>query len=123
MAAALAAAGWRPARAFASPLRRAQDTARILLAAVAPGLGVETLAELDPDGGPGAVLPALRERNALHSDLLLVGHQPLLGLLASRLIDEVEPRFTPGTLVGIAFDGAPEPGGGRVVETRRPGPA
>ena len=106
---------------FASPLRRAQDTARLLLARVAPGLTFETLPELDPDGDPGAVVPALRARDALRGDLLMVGHQPLLGMLAGHLIHDTEPRFTPGTLVAIVFDGEPRAGAGRIVETRRPG--
>ena len=120
---ALAAEGWCPARVFASPLRRAQDTARLLLERVAPGLAVDTLPELDPDGAAAEVVPALRGREALRGEVLLVGHQPLLGLLAGRLIGDDEPRFTPGTLVGIAFDGEPGLGAGRIVALRRPGGA
>jgi len=121
LAADLAAAGWRPARVFASPLRRAQDTARLLIARVAPGLALETLPELDPDGDAGAIVPALRARDALRGALLVIGHQPLLGVLAGQLTNDAEPRFTPGTLVGISFDGEPRAGAGRIVETRRPG--
>jgi len=123
LGATLAAEGWRPARVFVSPLRRARQTAVLLLARVAPDLALETLDELEPEAGPEGVMEALRAHDALQGHVLLIGHQPLLGMLAERLADGVEPGFSPATLIGIAFDGAPADGAGRVVTTRRPPPS
>jgi phosphohistidine phosphatase len=119
----LAARGFRPARVYASPLLRARDTARLLLARVAPALTAETLSELAPDVAPQELVAALRAHGALAGDVLLVGHQPLLGMLAALLVGGEEPGFTPATLVGIAFRDGLVPGAGRIVATRRPAPA
>ena len=53
--------GWRPDRILASPLRRAQETARILLLHLGEGADFGTVAELDP----GCQLPVDRVMRTL----------------------------------------------------------
>ena len=59
LASHLARLGWRPTRAFASPLRRARDSAAIALRQAAPDRTVEVLDALRPDAEPPGVLEAL----------------------------------------------------------------
>jgi phosphohistidine phosphatase len=120
LAARLGAAGWRPARVFTSPLRRARETADRVIAGVAPDLEAEPLPALVPDAEPEELVPALRARDALQGDVLIVGHQPLVGRLAARFAGTELP-FAPAALIGIAFDDHPRAGTGRVVELPRPG--
>ena len=68
----------------ASPLSRAQETARIVSAALGPKT-VETWAVLVPGGNPDTVCHAIG-RYPDNATLLLVGHEPLLSTLASRMV-------------------------------------
>lgn len=108
----LAATGWRPHRAFASPLARARESAATALGGVSPALPVEVMEALRPDTEPAAVLLALAEKGATEGHVLLVGHQPLLGLLGGHLTGGPELGFAPGTMVRIEFSGAPASGTG-----------
>ena len=112
LAAHLAGIGWRPDRAFASPLRRARDTATIALREVAPRLAVERMDALLPDSDPAGVVEALTAAGAVSGHVLLVAHQPLLGRLAAHLDGGANPVFSPGTLVRIEFPGLPTEGRG-----------
>jgi phosphohistidine phosphatase len=70
-------------RVLASPAVRAQQTAAAL------GMPVETVNSIAPDAPADAVLRAAAwPHNA--SNIILVGHQPTLGLVAGRLINGVE---------------------------------
>jgi phosphohistidine phosphatase len=78
-----ASGGLQPQESWHSPLVRARETARLL----ADGLGWvgprrETEA-LEPNGDPSAVLRLL-EGSAV--DLALVGHEPLLSILATMML-------------------------------------
>lgn len=112
LAAHLAGIGWRPDRAFASPLRRARDTATITLREAAPRLAVERMDALLPDSDPPEVVAALTAAGAVSGHVLLVAHQPLLGRLAAYLDGGSSPVFSPGTLVRIEFAGPPTGGRG-----------
>lgn len=68
---------------WASPLVRAQQTARILSAQNVQG--IETTAILTPDEEPENVLQALAVLS-LRASVLLVSHQPLIGDLVSLLV-------------------------------------
>lgn len=68
----------------ASPLARAQDTAGII-AAILGSAPVETWDVLVPGGNPDAVCHAI-SRYPADATLLLVGHEPLLSALVSRMI-------------------------------------
>ena len=114
----LTGAGRPPDRAFASPALRAQETARILL----EGLGVvpETLDELVPIHGPVEVIQALAARSAHEGRELLVGHQPLLSLLAAFLEGGPERPLAPAGLIRLVFHEKPGRGLGRVEVARQP---
>lgn len=68
---------------WASPLVRAQQTARILSAQNVQG--IETTAILTPDEEPENVLQALAVLS-MRASVLLVSHQPLIGDLVSLLV-------------------------------------
>ncbi len=114
----LAAEGFNPTRAYCSPYRRAVESARTLLAEVAPGLAAEHLTELTPDHDPDDTVATLAALELPAARVLLVAHLPLLGLLVQRLTDDVA-NFSPGTLVELEMDGGLSEG--RVVRVVGPG--
>jgi phosphohistidine phosphatase len=116
----LAQQGWRPDRAFASPLRRAQESALILLRHGSPGLRPEVLDELVPSHEPADLLRALSTQGVDHGHVLLVGHQPLLGRLVAYLEGGTERGLAPGALVRVHCAGAPGQGMGKVELELRP---
>lgn len=74
-----------PDAVLSSPLRRAEETAALVAAVLAPDVAVEIHLRLAPGHAPADVISGLhRYRAAQH--LLLVGHQPDLGQLASHLL-------------------------------------
>ena len=62
-----------------SPARRTQQTAQAL------GRKFRTVDALAPDAGPDSILAAVRWPDA-SEPVLVIGHQPTLGLVASRLL-------------------------------------
>ncbi len=75
----------RPDAILASPLRRAEQTAERLRSVLCPESAVEILAALAPGHEPLAILTEL----AIHRgarQIILVGHQPDMGELASYLL-------------------------------------
>lgn len=66
-------------RILVSPARRTQQTA------VALGRGFKTVRALNPQAGVGDLLKAARWPHA-RDPVLIVGHQPTLGMLAARLL-------------------------------------
>jgi phosphohistidine phosphatase len=68
-------------RVLVSPALRCQQTAKAL------GRKFKTLAELAPDGNGEALLKAARWPDA-SEPVLIVGHQPTLGFVASYLVSE-----------------------------------
>jgi phosphohistidine phosphatase len=89
----------KPGAIWSSPLCRAQQTANLLTA----GLGTESsaiCAELAPEGDQAALLIAMHTAPA---PLMLVGHQPDLGILASRMLTgNAEGVFLPFKKGGVA---------------------
>jgi phosphohistidine phosphatase len=83
--AGLKALGVAPAVILASPLRRTRETADVLRAALEPPLGVELCAVLAPGHPADEVVAELRPFHD-RGELLLVGHQPDMGELASQLL-------------------------------------
>jgi phosphohistidine phosphatase len=74
-------------RILVSPALRCQQTAKAL------GKKFKTANELAPDGNGEALLKAARWPDA-SEPVLVVGHQPTLGLVASYLISEVPQAWT-----------------------------
>jgi phosphohistidine phosphatase len=101
----LAREGFAPVRAFCSPYLRARETARIILAEVAPGMTAEQRLELTPDHDPGDTVAMLAALDLPAARVLLVAHLPLLALLVQRLAHEVV-AMSPGTLVEVEMNAA-----------------
>jgi phosphohistidine phosphatase len=96
----LASNGIRAQRVAHSGKLRAQQTAELLAAALAPGTVSETMTGLNPND---SVDPMARSIAEWTSEVMLVGHLPFLGKLVARLVagDERKPvaAFVPGTVV------------------------
>jgi len=115
LAARLKVANWRPDRAYSSPFRRAQQTMALMIERAELPLSPQLMSELEHESTPPdlelALLPTLGQ--ARH--VLLVSHQPLVGLLAHHWTGTRVP-FAPGDLLGIEFSSTIARGAGRIVE-------
>ena len=74
-------------RILVSPALRCQQTAKAL------GKKFKTAIELAPDGNGAALLKAARWPDAVEP-VLVIGHQPTLGLVASYLLTELPQPWT-----------------------------
>jgi len=74
-------------RVLVSPAQRCQQTAKAL------GRKFKTLPELSPDGNGEALLKAARWPEA-NEPVLIVGHQPTLGLVAAYLLSDTPQAWT-----------------------------
>lgn len=106
---------WRPDLAYSSPFKRAQQTIELMIKSAGLPLKPKLMSELEHESTPPdlelALLPALGK--ARH--VLLVSHQPLVGLLAHHWTGTRVP-FAPGDLLGIEFSSTIARGAGRIVE-------
>jgi len=94
-----------------SPLVRARDTATLLAAGLNPRPAIEEVEALAPGGRQQAVIEAITLHARRHRRLALVGHEPDLGELASRLLAARGTIvFKKGAIAAIDVDGA-TPGG------------
>jgi len=100
LALALAQRGWRLDRAFASPLLRARETARIVTTGAGIEVEIEELPELEPEDEPASVTDALTDLGATSGHVLLVGHMPQMARLA-RLLAGIDHGFAPAEMLGI----------------------
>jgi phosphohistidine phosphatase len=95
-----------PTRILTSPLVRAVETAALLAEVLAPGLNAEVCAALAPGHHPQAVLDALAA--GATGTIVLVGHEPDLGELASWLLtgsaQAARMPFRKGGAVAIELD-------------------
>lgn len=98
-----------------SPLVRAAQTADLLVEAMGKEPAVETLDALSPGGAQRTILRRLGEASARHT-IVLVGHEPDLGKLASALaLGAPSPlALKKSGACAIVFDDAPKLGGGRL---------
>jgi phosphohistidine phosphatase len=96
----LANAGTHAVRVAHSGKLRAQQTAELTAVALAPGVAPETMSGLNPNN---PVEPVARRIADWTSDVMLVGHLPVMGKLVARLVtgDERKPvaAYAPGTVV------------------------
>jgi phosphohistidine phosphatase len=104
-------------RIFASPYRRAQQTAQCVLLAL-PGKQLTTVEWLTPDEDPLAALDELEKLP--DTEVLLVSHQPLVSALAGLLVDG---DYRAGPAMGTASLAELElsmvtPGGARLTALR-----
>ncbi len=110
VAAGLKQTGVAPDVILSSPLRRAQQTADILAAVLEPARGVELYPLLAPGHGAAEVVAGLHPYRAARQ-LMLVGHQPDLGELASQLLTgasaELALELKKGSVAAIEVDALP----------------
>ena len=103
------------ARIFSSPYVRAVETAAILAEALDPRPKVAELDGLALGTVGEGVLDAVRGADA--STVILVGHEPSLGSLASWFLvgnADVRALFKKSSAMCIGFGGRPGPGKGRL---------
>lgn len=84
-AAGLKHMGIIPDVVLSSPLRRAEETAALLVPTLAPQLTVEIYPPLSPGHASDDVVRGLRPYRSAHH-IMLVGHEPGIGELASHLL-------------------------------------
>lgn len=118
----LVTTGWRPTRVFASPLKRARDTARVLTEGLEPVPLIETLLELEPEADPTEVLGALEAHGTMEGHVLLVSHMPLVSRLAAYLSGSSQ-SFGPGDICRIHCPDGTYRGTGRIEPIPGGGPA
>ena len=97
-----------------SPASRTRQTARVLASVFDTG-EIEELESLGPDGSISEIVRYLSARPPVDG-LILVGHEPGLGLLASFLLVGAPAglRLKRAGAMSIRFDGTPREGTGRL---------
>ena len=114
--------GAAPEFIFHSPARRTTETASILAAAAGlPAQAQLVAAWLGLDTDWQQIFPRLAE---LTPDLIaLVGHEPTMSSLATKLMGTGRLSFSPGTSACLEFDNSIEFGQGRLLWLLEPGDA
>ena len=100
-----------------SPLVRAAETGVIVAGAIDEQPPLDRCDALAPDGSPDDLMAFLATHPERKS-VLLVGHEPDLGLLAARLIgagNRTNAAFKKGGCCLIRFDGSPSKGLGLLI--------
>jgi len=100
----LAEKGFLPKMIVASPLLRAKSTAEI--AAKCFNAPVIVMEELDGGHSCDAVWRELRTHIEKSDDVLVVGHQPVLGVLVGALVGGPACPLQPAGVCALRFDGA-----------------
>lgn len=95
-----------------SPLVRARQTAELVAAGLEARPSIINIDSLAPAGSYAAVMQDL-EKHARKSRIALVGHEPMMGELAARLIGSRHPiEFRKGGVCRIDLDDLPPAGPG-----------
>ncbi|HET6960589.1 MAG TPA: phosphohistidine phosphatase SixA [Vicinamibacterales bacterium] len=95
-----------------SPLVRARQTAEILAGALDPRPSLVNVDSLAPDGAYASVVADL-EKHARKTRLALVGHEPMIGEFAARILGSRHPiEFKKGAVCRIDIDDLPPAGPG-----------
>ncbi len=113
----LAREGCKPVAAYSSTLKRAHDTATIVLGELGSSTPLVQLRQLAPEAGAADALEALASRGLPDGSVLVVSHLPLIAQLA-RALTGGSVDFLPGTFVEIELDAGQSSGALR----RRIGP-
>lgn len=93
-----------------SPLVRARQTAEIVAGELDPRPSLVNIDSLAPDGSYAAVVADL-EKHARKTRIALVGHEPMMGELAARLIGSRHPiEFKKGAVCRIDVEDLPPAG-------------
>ncbi len=95
-----------------SPLVRAQQTAEIVASAFSPKPPIVNVEALAPDGSTAATLAEL-EKHSKRTRIAIVGHEPAIGELGSRLVGmRVDMQFKKGAIARIDVEMLPPKGPG-----------
>ncbi len=95
---------------LSSPFVRARETAELVAAGVKPRRKVTLCDALAADAEPAEIVPHLTALKPAPKEVLLVGHQPYLGNLASLLLASTSPdalEFKKGGLAKLRVSGSP----------------
>jgi phosphohistidine phosphatase len=118
IAAGLAHLGVAPDVVLSSPLRRAQETAAVVASVLLSESSVEIYPPLAPGHAADEVLKGLRPYRSMR-DLMLVGHEPDMGLLASHLLTGsatlVPLPFKKGAVAAVQVDTIPPRAAGELL--------
>lgn len=99
VAASLGEHGESPRRIIASPLVRAQETARAVVDELGLDLDIETSRDLAPGGPAHGLVDTLVGEGARR--VMLVGHEPDVSHLVARLLGGFHAGFDKAMVVGI----------------------
>ncbi len=105
----------RPGRVLTSPLRRAEQTARILAEALCPDAPLVMCQQLAPGASVSQMVSELAA--VAEESVMVVGHSPDLSRLAARLLctrGKAETVLKKGAACCLTFEGAAAPGAGRL---------
>jgi phosphohistidine phosphatase len=115
-----------PDAIFTSPLVRARETAEIVARELKAEARLKTLPLLAPGSDLEELLRALGAAAPLARSIMVVGHEPSLGMLVSRLLcGDARALETPLKKAGLArveVDALPPSGRGTLVGFYGPGP-
>ena len=99
---------------LSSPLVRARQTADLLAGGLDPRPSIVNVDSLTPDGSYAAVIADL-EKHSRKCRIALVGHEPMIGELAARLIGSRHPiEFKKGAICRIDVEDLPPAGPGDI---------
>ena len=116
VARALKKLGCRPERIGTSPLRRADETARIIAKVICPEAEMEACDFLKPGGDPREAIRWLRNLDDPRPvGVMIVGHMPDVAELAGVLLvsrAEINIVFKKAGVCCISFEGQPAAGAG-----------
>ncbi|MBI4056823.1 MAG: phosphohistidine phosphatase SixA [Elusimicrobia bacterium] len=86
---------------LSSPLKRAQQTSQQVLQSLKKDLPLRTLEALSGNTAVEKLWTILQREFQDHSKILVVGHQPQLGALASYLMGQASPGLSPGEILAL----------------------
>lgn len=98
----LAALGVTPTHLIASPLKRAQETAQLVRISLCPAVTITVSQALEPGSSP-LVFTTFLATLPESSVVLCVGHEPLLGTLASYFLCGHTSHHFPMKKAGVGF--------------------
>ena len=108
VAAGLKAMGCSPAIILSSPLKRAVETAQILMEVLRPPEGLQTSYDLAPGAAAADVSGLFAGVEA--DEAAIVGHEPDFGSMTAEFLGaDGEIEFKKGAVCCLEFEGSPSP--------------
>lgn len=110
VAASLVTLQLTPSHLFTSPLTRAQETAKIVGMILCPAITMAFCKALEPGSSPQFLMTFIRTLPH-HSVVLCIGHEPLLGTMASYLLSGEVSQSYPMSKAGVGLIHLPSSAG------------